>query len=107
MVFVPEDTFAGDSAFGREVAGTAKVGGATVWIGAACVMAGDDLNIFWSGSRFTLSLSSFVSIFTSFNPDFEIKSIKSLISDVFIEAWLGSAALGEDCSFFAAGFEDR
>src|SRR5882762_1236730 len=82
-VFVPLTAGFCDPAAG------AAVGAATAADGEAATCTGVDLNTFWSGSRFTWSFSSLVSIFTSFNPDWEIKSIRSLISLVFISAWFG------------------
>ena len=48
-------------------------------------------------------------MFTSFKPDLEMKSIKSLISEVFIEAGfaLESVVARADSSFLAAGFDAR
>ena len=49
-------------------------------------------------------------MFTSFKPDLEMKSIKSLISEVFIEAGFeleSVVARAGDSSFLAAGFDAR
>ena len=49
-------------------------------------------------------------MFTSFKPDLEMKSIKSRISDVFIEAGFAVESLvarAGDSSFLAAGFDAR
>ena len=50
-------------------------------------------------------------MFTSFNPDLEIKSIRSLISDVFIEAGFDEAesdvSRESDSSFLPADFDAR
>src|SRR5688572_22269123 len=49
-------------------------------------------------------------MFTSFKPDLEMKSIRSLISDVFIAGWfdapVSNIARELLLSFLAAGFDD-